>query len=586
MTRQYRIGNLFVNETGTRQYRVGSFFVNETVSAATGNRRRRTNLGASGVQLLAQSTAFTTIVGPILDSTGAEYTSAVIGDLSITKNGTTAAMAAAATLTHISNGYYTLVGTTGNSDTLGRADVTCNKSTYQMPPARFTVVTATAFATLVTNGTIASTSSGRTIVVDAAGLADANMVKSGPSGSGTAQTTGDIYGKISPSTFPAATLAQVGDAMALTPSERTTLTAVVWNALTSGMSTVGSIGKRIIDYLTGDAFARLGAPAGASIAEDIAANATSLATLLSRVTSARAGYLDNLNTSGIVASQADITALNQSASRRVILTSVPQFERPESGNSTYTIEARTYDGDGAATNADSDPTLTATGSVSGSLAANLGTVSNPATGVYRWTYTVASAATNEQIRFDISATMSTAFTLSLYSQVVDLVSVTFNSTDRLMITAGYNKLPTNNIADQTVLATAIATAQASIDVIDGIVDTILADTNELQTDWANGGRLDLLIDSILLAVSTNGVALSAATCNKIADHVRRRQQSNVELSSDGDALAVGSEYGFIQQAQESSIAGGTMTIKKTDGTTTLGTKTVTSGTADPITGIS
>jgi hypothetical protein len=36
------------------------------------------------------------------------------------------------------------------------------------------------------------TTAARTLVVDAAGLADANMVKAGPSGSGTAQTAGDI----------------------------------------------------------------------------------------------------------------------------------------------------------------------------------------------------------------------------------------------------------------------------------------------------------------------------------------------------------------------------------------------------------
>lgn len=34
---------------------------------------------------------------------------------------------------------------------------------------------------------------GRAMVVDAAGLVDSNMVKAGPSGSGTAQTTGDLY---------------------------------------------------------------------------------------------------------------------------------------------------------------------------------------------------------------------------------------------------------------------------------------------------------------------------------------------------------------------------------------------------------
>lgn len=35
-------------------------------------------------------------------------------------------------------------------------------------------------------------------------------------------------------------------------------------------------------------------------------------------------------------------------------------------------------------------------------------------------------------------------------------------------------------------------------VVDANIDLILADTNELQTDWADGGRLDLILDSILV----------------------------------------------------------------------------------------
>jgi hypothetical protein len=42
------------------------------------------------------------------------------------------------------------------------------------------------------------------------------------------------------------------------------------------------------------------------------------------------------------------------------------------------------------------------------------------------------------------------------------------------------------------------------------VDAILADTNELQTDWVNGGRLDLIIDAIN-AKTTNLPASPAAT---------------------------------------------------------------------------
>ncbi len=97
-----------------------------------------------------QSTAATLIVGPILDSTGVEYASAVIGDLSLSKNGATlTALASAATLTYIANGYYTLVTTTGNTDTLGRAQVTCNKSTYQMPPLNLMIVPAMVFDSLI-----------------------------------------------------------------------------------------------------------------------------------------------------------------------------------------------------------------------------------------------------------------------------------------------------------------------------------------------------------------------------------------------------------------------------------------------------
>ena len=59
---------------------------------------------------------------------------------------------------------------------------------------------------------------------------------------------------------------------------------------------------------------------------------------------------------------------------------------------------------------------------------------------------------------------------------------------------------------------AFSTTDGKIDVVDGIVDdilvdtgttlpatlsTILSDTGELQTDWADGGRLDLLLDSAI-----------------------------------------------------------------------------------------
>jgi hypothetical protein len=104
--------------------------------------------------LAKQSTVLTVVVGPILDSTGAEYASAVIGDLSISKNGgTLTAMASAATLTYIANGMYTLVTTTGNMDTLGAVQVTCNKATYQMPKMERNVVPASVYDAIIANAT-------------------------------------------------------------------------------------------------------------------------------------------------------------------------------------------------------------------------------------------------------------------------------------------------------------------------------------------------------------------------------------------------------------------------------------------------
>jgi len=179
--------------------------------------------------------------------------------------------------------------------------------------------TATNYALVITTGTVGGVSvvgevigtfsiearsalmpatAGRTAVVDAAGLVDANAVKVGPTGAGTAQTAGDIMADTNDiqSRLPAALVggrmdasvgamaANVLTAAATAADFGTEIAAAVWDALTSGMVTVGSIGKKLADWVvgtidtytgntkqTGDAFARLGAPAGASVSADIAA---------------------------------------------------------------------------------------------------------------------------------------------------------------------------------------------------------------------------------------------------------------------------------------------------------------------------
>jgi hypothetical protein len=84
-------------------------------------------------------------------------------------------------------------------------------------------------------------------------------------------------------------------------------------------------------------------------------------------------------------------------------------------------------------------------------------------------------------------------------------------------------------------------------------------------------------------------AVSAALCSKIADIVLRRLMTNVEGSSYGDTPGVGSLYGLVQQMQESNLVdnAGFLTVYKTDGTTELAQKAVTTDAAgEPVTGIS
>lgn len=83
----------------------------------------------------------------------------------------------------------------------------------------------------------------------------------------------------------------------------------------------------------------------------------------------------------------------------------------------------------------------------------------------------------------------------------------------------------------TTIPGTITTAQADLDIITGAtgvnllaatqtsIDAIEADTNELQIDWADGGRLDLIQDIIAADTTTDIPALIAALENISAAEV-------------------------------------------------------------------
>lgn len=101
---------------------------------------------------------------------------------------------------------------------------------------------------------------------------------------------------------------------------------------------------------------------------------------------------------------------------------------------------------------------------------------------------------------------------------------------------------------------------------------IVADTNELQTDWANGGRLDLILDARASQASLdalNNVSVSDIWTTALTE----------SYAADG-ATITGAQglYEIVQSIGEMAISGTTITVKQRDGNTTAATYTLNDGT--------
>ena len=325
--------------------------------------------------LAKQSTALTVVVGPILDSTGAEYSSAVIGDLSISKNGgTLTAMASAATLTYIANGMYTLVTTAGNMDTLGAVQITCNKATYQMPKMERNVVPASVYDAIITNATNA---------------------------------TGGL---------PTATAAISAFAGAIS-----TLTA-------GGVRTELATELSRIDQTIG------------SRATQTSVNAIPTTPLLS--TDPRLANLDF----PISTVNNNILNLNN-LSAKMNLFGSPLLEIPEAGTTVYAFTVVVKDDEDKLVNLDASPTLAAANAAGTSRSGNLSAVSNPSTGRYTFTYSVASTHASESLRITVSGSVSSeARYIEWVGSVVNYDSLTVLQLVQSTVNAIDTRLPASPAA--------------------------------------------------------------------------------------------------------------------------------------------
>lgn len=309
------------------------------------------------MQLFKQSTAVTISIGPCLDADGAEYAGLVIGDLTLTKNGASAAMASAATLTATSNGHYDLVTTTGNMDALGRLRIRCDKSTYQIPVIEGMVVPAMVYDSLVAGTDVLQ--------------ADVTQIL----GSALTETS---------SGYLAAGLKKLLD-------------------VASPVFTLASVNQ------AGDSYAIVnsGTHGNAALKTDLDNVPKSDGTVAFNTTAVN-GIQSGLATSANVTSILNAISGLNNLSALANLYGSPLLEIPDSGDpdAVYAFTLVVRDNEGKLVALDGSPTIAAANAAGTDRSANLSAVSNPATGRYTFTYSVADDATPESLRIACSGTVS------------------------------------------------------------------------------------------------------------------------------------------------------------------------------------
>lgn len=259
---------------------------------------------------------------------------------------------------------------------------------------------------------------------------------------------------------------------------------------------------------TGDAYARLGAPAGASVSADVAAvKADTAATLVDTAEIGAAGAgLTVLATAANLATVAGY--LDTEIAAILADTNELQTDWANGGRLDLILDARA-----SQTSVDDLPTN-------------------------------AELATSQAAADDATLAAIAALTIPSAATIADAVwdetlsgHVGSGSTGEALGAAGaagdpwitalpgsYSSGQAGYIVGTNLNATVSSRAsQTSVDTIDDFLDTevaaILADTNELQTDWANGGRLDLILDARASQTSVDDLPTNAelATSQAAAD---------------------------------------------------------------------
>ncbi len=164
------------------------------------------------------------------------------------------------------------------------------------------------------------------------------------------------------------------------------------------------------------------------------------------------------------------------------------------------------------------------------------------------------------------------------------------------VDASAGKIAAAAITASVFAADAVDAAALASDAVDEIVDQVwdeltaghvtastfgkavgdvLADTNELQADWADGGRLDLIVDAVLVDTAQIGTATGAsiaadiAALNDIAVADILTTQMTESYAANGTAPTLAEALFAIHQClMQFTISTTSYTVKKLDNSTT------------------
>lgn len=198
---------------------------------------------------------------------------------------------------------------------------------------------------------------------------------------------------------------------------------------------------------------------------------------------------------------------------------------------------------------------------------------------------VRSELTTELARID--AAISTRLASASYTAPSNSdITAIKAKTDQFVFTVA-NQVDANALSgggglDAAGVRAAVGLASANLDTQ---LTAIVADTNELQADWANGGRLDLILDAVLVdtaEIGTAGAGLTALPWNAAWDAEVQSEcndaltaftcDTGVTLAKMGEMVAA-LAAGKVSATSAAGVT--TLSYKKRDGSTTSFTTVVT-----------